>query len=71
MHRIEPWGDEWMQTSTVCEANRSMWAKGSFKRDRYIPRQVRQRRDPRELEIEMQYWATQHNAGIAGKKGAS
>jgi hypothetical protein len=66
MYCLEPWGDDWHQASLVASVSQSIWAKGRIRTDKFVPRKTRparQRRDPKDLEIQLRHFAAMHNAG--------
>lgn len=64
LYRIEPWGDDWMQASTIAAVTQGVWSKGRLKLDKFVPRATRRRRDPKELEMELRQFAAQYNARL-------
>lgn len=71
LDKQEPFGDEWEMAAMVAAANVNLWSKRKVKPEQFIPRQkIAQRRDPRELESQMQQFAQMHNARIAQQEQA-
>jgi hypothetical protein len=68
LYRMNPWGDDWMQASTIAAVSQGVWSKGRIRLDKFVPRQHVARRDPSELEIQMRHWAAQHNAKFKDTK---
>lgn len=62
-YRLEPWGDDWMQTGLIVSSNANLWSKRKYKPEQFIPR-AKQRKTPEQMEAEMMQWARLHNARI-------
>jgi hypothetical protein len=71
LDKQEPFGDEWEMTGTIVASNTNLWSKRKFKPGQFIPRETfAQRRDPQELEAQMQQFAKMHNARITQQEQA-
>lgn len=67
LYRIEPWGDDWLQASTIAAVTEGVWSKRPFRRDRFVPRpksNAAPETDPQLIEAQMQRFAAAHNARV-------
>lgn len=66
-YKRRPWGDDWLQTGTLAAAVVAPWTRRRVRPDQFIPgaKPAARRRDPKELEMEMQHFAALHNERIA------
>lgn len=60
-YKIEPFGDDWLQASTVAAAGVNLWSKRKVKPDAFVPR-AKLRKTPQEMEAVMMAWAKARQA---------
>lgn len=69
LHRIEPWGDDWLQTGTIAATLVNLWTKLKVKPERFIPAEKSSgRKSAQQMEAEMMHFARMHNAVIASRE---
>lgn len=64
-YKQEPFGDDWLQASTIAAVTEGVWRNGRTRMDKFVPSaKPRQRSNPRQLETQMMHIAALHNARI-------
>jgi hypothetical protein len=65
-YKIEPFGDDWLQASTIAAAQVGVWSKQKIKADAFIPR-AKQRDDKAAIIAKLNRFAQMHNDKEARK----
>jgi len=64
-YKQEPFGDDWLQASTIAAVTEGVWSGKRTRLDRYVPgAHQKARMDPRQLETQMMHIAALHNAQV-------
>jgi hypothetical protein len=64
-YKQEPFGDDWLQASTIAAVTEGVWRNGRTRMDKFVPStKPRPRSSSRQLETQMMHIAALHNARI-------